>query len=123
MVHTSGTDVRLVSSKEYGVTSVSGTTFLVSDVQDELREPRDGEASVILANDCKPSEGEWELCPPLVLGPNSGIWREIGIGRLAGTWENVADVGENASVAERFEPRRAVGEGKSAIAVGTWLAG
>jgi hypothetical protein len=37
-------------------------------------------------------------------GLNSGISSDAGTGLFAGISENVADVGENAAAAERFEP-------------------
>lgn len=75
----------------------------------------------IFEKDCSPSRGELEceLKDPeeFKLGLYSGICSDIDSGRLLGSWEKLAEVGENASCAERLEPDRGVGD---AVGAGTY---
>ena len=67
----------------------------------------------IFEKDWSPSKGELEcelVDAELKLCLYSGICSDIDSGRLLGSWEKLAEVGENASWAERLEPDRGVGD-------------
>jgi hypothetical protein len=97
------------------VTSVVGTLSCFVDgskvVADALCEdggPPGDEPIDSFANDCNGSKGEFELEP--FPGTHSGITKDMETGRFAGMCANVAEVGENAAAADRFEPNRSEGD-------------
>lgn len=111
--------MRHLSSTEYAVTSVvdvaSGLAY-EAHAEGGARGARGEDSSERFENDCKGSNGDGVLECTTRDDGNSGISSDIDTGRLAGICENVADVGENAAAAVRFEPDLGVGDDVSGFA-------